>query len=184
MKLSLDENQELPSWVSASDVKDQLKRKGKDAQTVVADYLAEVWKHGKAALEKRYGKTFLATTRLDFVLTVPAVWSDAAKDATLRAAQKAGIGPNLSLISEPEAAAVYTLKTLLPKDLRVGNNFIVCDAGGGTVDLISCKCAHPTVSTPLPIVASGRIASTSRSSPNPFTNVSRRRDQASGTASD
>jgi molecular chaperone DnaK (HSP70) len=31
-------------------------------------------------------------TPLQFILTVPAVWSDAAKDKTLRAAEAAGLG--------------------------------------------------------------------------------------------
>jgi hypothetical protein len=32
---------------------------------------------------------------------------------------------------------VYTLKNLTAPSLDVGNTFVVCDAGGGTVDLIS-----------------------------------------------
>lgn len=36
-----------------------------------------------------------------------------------------------------EAAALYTLKNLSPGTLKVGRKFVVCDAGGGTVDLIS-----------------------------------------------
>ncbi|KAI9055847.1 hypothetical protein LZ554_000786 [Drepanopeziza brunnea f. sp. 'monogermtubi'] len=43
------------------------------------------------------------------------------------------------MISEPEAAAVYTLKAIQPNHLSAGDNFIVCDAGGGTVDLIAYK---------------------------------------------
>lgn len=70
-------------------------------------------------------------TKVQFVLTVPAVWSDSAKDATLKAAEKAGMGSgkDLKLISEPEAAAVYTLKAIQPNNLKIGDNFIVCDAG-------------------------------------------------------
>jgi hypothetical protein len=41
------------------------------------------------------------------------------------------------LTSVQEAAALYTLKTLSPSTLQVGRKFVVCDAGGGTVDLIS-----------------------------------------------
>ena len=80
-------------------------------------------------------------TRVEFVLTVPAVWSDSAKDATLKAAEQAGLGNRheLKLISEPEAAAVYTLKAIQPNHLKIGDNFVVCDAGGGTVDLIAYK---------------------------------------------
>lgn len=73
----------------------------------------------------------MSMTKVQFVLTVPAVWSDSAKDATLKAAEKAGMGKRheLQLISEPEAAAVYTLKAIQPNHLKIGDNFIVCDAG-------------------------------------------------------
>ncbi|KAK7426780.1 hypothetical protein QQZ08_006680 [Neonectria magnoliae] len=76
---------------------------------------------------------------MDFVVTVPAIWSPAAKQSTERAAAIAGFCGNqrIQLISEPEAAALYTLKNLSPSTLKVGRKFIVCDAGGGTVDLIS-----------------------------------------------
>jgi len=98
-------------------------------------------------LTRRYGETFISLTKVEFVLTVPAVWSDSAKDATLKAAEKAGMGKRheLKLISEPEAAAVYTLKAIQPNHLKVGDNFVVCDAGGGTVDLIAYKITqlHP-----------------------------------------
>ncbi len=36
-----------------------------------------------------------------------------------------------------EAAAIYTLKDLDSHSLKVGDTFILCDAGGGTVDLIA-----------------------------------------------
>ncbi|KAF3906916.1 hypothetical protein AA313_de0202975 [Arthrobotrys entomopaga] len=56
----------------------------------------------------------------------------------------------LTLVSEPEAAAMYVLQAmgeknfsrisdpqLSPLSLPQGENFVICDAGGGTVDLIS-----------------------------------------------
>lgn len=42
----------------------------------------------------------------------------------------------VTLIKEPEAAAMHTLHDL-NFSLRVGDAFVICDAGGGTVDLIS-----------------------------------------------
>lgn len=135
IKLMLDERQALPNYVSQSDLKAQLLRKGKNAQSVVADYLSQLWKHAKTVLERRW--PFMSTTKLEIILTVPAVWSDAAKDATLVAAKRAGMGNNITLISEPEAAAVYTLKSMQPSQLRSSNNYVICDAGGGTVDLIA-----------------------------------------------
>lgn len=89
-------------------------------------------------LTRRYGESFMASTNVDFVLTCPAVWSDAAKNTTLQAAEKAGMGlkSEIQMVSEPEAAAVYTLKAIQPNHLSVGDNFVVCDAGGGTVESV------------------------------------------------
>jgi actin-like ATPase involved in cell morphogenesis len=118
-------------------MQEQLRRSGKTAATAVSDYLTELFKHAKQTLARRYGDYFVRTTRLEVVLTVPAIWSDAAKEATLSAAKNAGMGDDIRMISEPEAAAVYTLQAIQPNHLKKGDNFIVCDAGGGTVDLIS-----------------------------------------------
>lgn len=137
VKLFLDPGQELPSFVSKSEIQQLIAESGKDAVSVVADYLSQIYKHTQGELIKRYGDLFMQTTETQWILTVPAIWSDAAKDATLTAAKKAGMGPDIALISEPEAAAVYTLQAIQPNHLRVGDNFVVCDAGGGTVDLIS-----------------------------------------------
>lgn len=41
------------------------------------------------------------------------------------------------MISEPEAAAMYALDAMDPHKIEVGDTFVLCDAGGGTVDLIS-----------------------------------------------
>lgn len=43
------------------------------------------------------------------------------------------------LTASKEAAAIYTLQTLGSHRLCAGKTFVVCDAGGGTVDLISYK---------------------------------------------
>jgi molecular chaperone DnaK (HSP70) len=46
-----------------------------------------------------------------------------------------GSGSTLHMISEPEAAAIYALDRIDKHDLHIGDTFVVCDAGGGTVDL-------------------------------------------------
>jgi len=46
-----------------------------------------------------------------------------------------GMSP-VTMIKEPEAAALYTMHTL-EVSLRIGDAFVLCDAGGGTVDLIT-----------------------------------------------
>ncbi|GME65215.1 actin-like ATPase domain-containing protein [Neofusicoccum parvum] len=143
IKLFLDRGQKLPHFVSPLDTAVQLRKYDKTVMDAVADYLTQIRTHTIETLTRRHGEAFMASTPTQFVLTVPAVWSDAAKDATLKAAERAGMGSResggLKLISEPEAAAVYTLKAIQPNHLSVGDNFIVCDAGGGTVDLIAYK---------------------------------------------
>jgi hypothetical protein len=131
IKLFLDRNHKLPHFVSPLETAAQLGKYGKTVMEAVSDYLSQIHKHTMETLVKRYGETFMSMTKVQFVLTVPAVWSDAAKDATLKAAEKAGMGNkgDLKLISEPEAAAVYTLKAIQPNHLKIGDNFIVCDAG-------------------------------------------------------
>lgn len=62
-------------------------------------------------------KEFLDSTPHEYVLSVPAVWSDMAKDRTLKCALGAGFGDksnasSIKLVLEPEAAAVYTITTV------------------------------------------------------------------------
>ncbi|KAL2136656.1 hypothetical protein VTI74DRAFT_2388 [Chaetomium olivicolor] len=141
IKLFLDRSQKLPFYVSPLETAAQLKRYNKTVVDAVSDYLTQIYKHTMDTLRRRYGESFMASTKVDFVLTCPAVWSDAAKNTTLQAAERAGMGTQsqIQMISEPEAAAVYTLKAIQPNHLKVGDNFIVCDGGGGTVDLIAYK---------------------------------------------
>jgi hypothetical protein len=136
IKLFLDRSQKLPFYVSPLETAAQLKRYNKTVVDAVSDYLTQIYKHTMDTLRRRYGESFMASTKVDFVLTCPAVWSDAAKNTTLQAAERAGMGSQsqIQMISEPEAAAVYTLKAIQPNHLKVGDNFIVCDGGGGTVE--------------------------------------------------
>jgi hypothetical protein len=90
---------------------------GKTAVDVAADYLSEVYKHILASIARKVTDESLSSTPLEFWFTVPAIWSDQARNATRTAAQRAGFGngaarPNdkIFMISEPEAAAVMALK--------------------------------------------------------------------------
>ncbi|KAM7198281.1 hypothetical protein V8F33_005072 [Rhypophila sp. PSN 637] len=117
---------------------------GKDPVDMVADYLTRVRGAAWAEIEKTYGKEMFASMRKELVVTVPAVWSERAKDLTLKAVQRAHFNADkISLVTEPEAAAIYTLKGMMEgpnkNDVKVGDVFVLCDAGGGTVDLISYK---------------------------------------------
>ncbi|KAF1969591.1 hypothetical protein BU23DRAFT_591586 [Bimuria novae-zelandiae CBS 107.79] len=125
---------------------------------IVADYLSQVKDHLIKNLDDQYGSKLWRTLPMTLVITVPAVWSDAAKHKTLEAVFKAGFNttyfPHLRrtvTTTEPEAAAIYTIKSLRSTaqdtQLAVSDGFVVCDMGGGTVDLISYRVAElePTI---------------------------------------
>ncbi|KAF8541822.1 hypothetical protein BDD12DRAFT_803390 [Trichophaea hybrida] len=125
---------------------------GKQPVDMISDYLKAVNTHVVTVLTAQYTDAILKTMDFEVVVTVPAVWSDKAKALTLKAVKEAGFGPyefHVSMVTEPEAAATWALKALKAEagknDIKVGDNFVLCDAGGGTVDLISYKVrsVHP-----------------------------------------
>jgi hypothetical protein len=77
------------------------------------------------------------------------MWSDRAKATMREASIRAGListtdhPDRLMLISEPEAAALYCEKKSEQFNLRHGQRFMICDAGGGTVDLIVFEINEP-----------------------------------------
>lgn len=72
-------------------------------------YLSCLHTHFISVLEKRLSPGVVRSTPMDFVVTVPAIWSNAAKEATERAAAVAGFCGNqrIQLISEPASAILY-----------------------------------------------------------------------------
>ncbi|OJJ46617.1 hypothetical protein ASPZODRAFT_96949 [Penicilliopsis zonata CBS 506.65] len=107
-------------------------------EEIVTDYLRSLRSHTIEVLRSKIGKPF-ETMQLAFVITVPAMWPEAAKAKTLSCAEKAGFGETskIHIISEPEAAATHAFKVSNPHGLEVGDTIVLCDAGGGTVDLIT-----------------------------------------------
>ena len=84
------------------------------AQGVCQDFLTEVRKFVFARLEKELGADFVKLTPVECWITVPAIWSDEAKNATRSAAKAAGFiarpMDSIYMIPEPEAAAIASLK--------------------------------------------------------------------------
>ncbi|KAI9250223.1 hypothetical protein BDA99DRAFT_608518 [Phascolomyces articulosus] len=108
----------------------------------VADYLGVLHKHTLEELKRGFAKNY-DTETFRYCLTVPAVWSDKAKQLMRQAAIQAGLisasdpSDRLILISEPEAAALYCEETMSGQvQLQDKDRIMICDAGGGTVDLI------------------------------------------------
>lgn len=129
-KLQLDENlqlEPLPNGISVLDA--------------ISDYLEAFHTHICRELQRGFANNY-DQSKFRYCLTVPAMWSDKAKSIMREAATRAGLinrwdhPDRLMLISEPEAAALYCEKKCEQFNLGHGQRFLICDAGGGTVDLI------------------------------------------------
>ncbi|XP_060591654.1 heat shock 70 kDa protein 12B-like [Ruditapes philippinarum] len=83
---------------------------------------------------------------IHLVITVPALWSDAAKQFMYEAAEQAGIcKEQLTIALEPEATSLYCRHVHINKPGDIGDDsigtlpngtkYIVINAGGGTIDL-------------------------------------------------
>ena len=108
----------------------------------MADYLAALHEHTLQELTRGFAKNYHPDT-FRYCITVPALWSDRAKHMMRQAAIQAGLitpsdpSDRLVLISEPEAAALYCEETMGDQvQLQDNDRIMICDAGGGTVDLI------------------------------------------------
>ncbi|KAF2127870.1 hypothetical protein P153DRAFT_432314 [Dothidotthia symphoricarpi CBS 119687] len=119
----------------------------KSPEAIVTDYLTKVFEWLEQEVEK-FGSVLRKHTATDIVVTVPTEWSYMAMNSTFRALSKAGFNqlnfPKLEevmFITEPEAAALYTARYYRDEKreefLREREYFILCDAGGGTVDVVS-----------------------------------------------
>ena len=75
----------------------------KSSDDLTADYLTALAKHLIYTLEQKVGKVILQTIPIEFCITVPAIWSEVAKEKTLKACEKAGLksDADILLVSEP-----------------------------------------------------------------------------------
>ncbi|KAI0188952.1 hypothetical protein EV127DRAFT_512663 [Xylaria flabelliformis] len=150
-KLLLLEKKDLPVNLQHSShiqtARNMMEKAGKTPVELVGDYLKVLWEHIISEIKDAKGASLVNGTRYHVVLSVPAIWKEYARDRMHQAAKRAGIlnhrvagTTTLEFISEPEAAALATLPELDNRDdLAIGDSFVVVDAGGGTVDIISYK---------------------------------------------
>jgi len=86
----------------------------RDAPGVCEDFLHEVFLYVSSKLRQQMSEMTYDITPMECWITLPAIWSEEAKDSTLKAAKNAGFGSRpgdeIFTIAEPEAAAIATLK--------------------------------------------------------------------------
>ncbi|MCJ1246533.1 hypothetical protein MMC30_003741 [Trapelia coarctata] len=113
-------------------------------EDVIADFLEHLFRHVKEQLIRHYG--FSDACPVEFVLCVPAMWTQKAsrtmQSVMETAIRRSGFGnlqdgsvEDLFIVSEPEAASAHVLADT--NEVKLGETFVLIDAGGGTVDAIT-----------------------------------------------
>ncbi|UNI14703.1 hypothetical protein JDV02_001305 [Purpureocillium takamizusanense] len=156
-KLLLLEEKDVPSYVRRSahfrEAREYQYEQNQEPIDMVAAFLRRLWEHSLSLIIRELGNDSVERSKFHIVITVPAIWQPYAQERMRQAAQKAGLltkrecgDTQLSLLSEPEAAALAVVSRLSKKSTveasdrqiePVGDTLVVCDAGGGTADLIS-----------------------------------------------
>ncbi|KAF4209219.1 hypothetical protein CNMCM8980_005198 [Aspergillus fumigatiaffinis] len=144
-KLLLDDDGESVDNDQLSQPRNALRKVGRTAREAIRDYLMKVFKHTHGQLAKYEG--FNNTWEVELVLCVPSKWSTYAhltmQEILLEVVEKTdmrGREFSIFIIDEPEAAVTFALRhENIRENIEKGSNFIVCDAGGGTVDAITYK---------------------------------------------
>jgi len=106
-----------PAITPAHKTAEKLQSLNMSAVTVVTDFLSAVRTTTVNSIEQTYDAEWVRELKIEYVLTVPAIWSDSAKSLMVQAAKAAGYGNHrvdFNLVSEPEAAAAYALKVIQP----------------------------------------------------------------------
>ena len=92
---------------------------GKSAIQVIADYLRLLWKHAVDDIVRDRGSSAFRGSLLKVWITVPAIWTETARNRMREAARMAGIldyrtagKTTLDLVAEPEAAAIAVLNDM------------------------------------------------------------------------
>ncbi|GAA6044092.1 hypothetical protein JCM8097_000207 [Rhodosporidiobolus ruineniae] len=117
---------------------------GKNVVDVIADFLRCVWRYARRIITEEIGSV-VDLNAADVLLTVPAAWDAAACALMRESALRAGLVQSsrggdvrwrdrLQIITEPEAGAIHASSLATLHHLRPSQCFLLCDAGGGTVD--------------------------------------------------
>lgn len=106
-----------------------------EVEKLVTEYLTLLRQHAEESIKNTFRlDSVMRRSTQQYIITVPAVWSVSAQNMTLKCARMAGMASSSEprVISEPEAAAIYGLgRTMKDVKLKIGDTFVICDAGGG-----------------------------------------------------
>ncbi|KAG2237184.1 hypothetical protein INT48_006588 [Thamnidium elegans] len=129
-----------------------------DNMRATIDYFREIFNHTVSIIQKNIGgvsEISVEKENIRFVITVPAQWNDVQRAIMCTVAKESGLitdedhGSRLSIINESSAAILYCEQknTDLP-DMKPGDKYIFCDAGGGTVNLATFESVKTVTGDP------------------------------------
>lgn len=133
-KLLLLDEKDVPSEVLESTHYQQAvilqKKTGKSPTEITATFLRKLFNHAIEDITRNIGAELLLKCKFHVTITLPAIWSHKAQQRMREAANMAGIlterpcgATKLHFISEPEAAALATLKDLSKRSTIKVNTF-------------------------------------------------------------
>ncbi|KAI6761858.1 hypothetical protein HG531_002411 [Fusarium graminearum] len=96
-------------------------------------------------IESKLGKELVQNSEFQVVVTLPAIWPPYARYRMEQAVEVSGIrsprpcgNTTVCFISEPQAAALANMHDFRDTStVKAGDTMVICDAGGGTVDLVN-----------------------------------------------
>lgn len=120
-KLLLLDPKDFPAEVARSTQLQEARRlrnkSRKEPIEIIADFLCKLWDHSLESIKRGLGADVVQRTKFHVVITLPAIWPPYAQQRMKQAAQQSGIlnvrsagATTLQFISEPEAAALSTIK--------------------------------------------------------------------------
>ncbi|KAJ5945561.1 actin-like ATPase domain-containing protein [Penicillium verhagenii] len=105
---------------------------------IITDYLTHVLKYVWKLIWRRYAGLNSVNFTVDLLYTIPATWSEQgerlSREAVARAWNFKRPEDTLTIMREPDAAAESVYQKL-KDDIQVGDGILICDCGGGTVDI-------------------------------------------------
>ena len=107
-----------------------------EATRLILGHIKDSWNHDVSV-----GVLDSLLEEQSIVITIPASFDPAARDATLEAARSIGL-QNVLLLEEPQSALYSWIESQgdnWRENLEVGKSILVCDIGGGTTDFSLMK---------------------------------------------
>ena len=109
---------------------------------IISKILSKIKEHAFNAIKAI--NPLISESEIDWKVTVPAIWNNESKDIMRKACEMAKIfnenKQSTFFALEPEAAACdYVINHPDSKAIIQGNAYIVCDIGGGTIDISTHK---------------------------------------------